>query len=182
MVTCNWPIPCTSIYSQAVHIFNESLKKLSEFIVLHENLRYSIISNSESWPLGVSTGHSPKEVAIVLRLLCWRKNCAHVTRNTKLVDQVVVDISAIKLSKSKTIHQGVLASITPDDIIPIPILLINPVDACRGFPTQLTPRGWRCCIIRILEECSRLKVNSWSSFTQAVIGNKGNSWDVLNSP
>ena len=43
--------------------------------------------------------------------------------------QTVVDISAIKLPE------------------------LNPVDACRGFPTELTPRGWPWCIIRILEEC-----------------------------
>ena len=30
---------------------------------------------------------------------------------------------------------------------------LNTVDACRGFPTDLTPRGWPCCIVRILEEC-----------------------------
>ena len=31
---------------------------------------------------------------------------------------------------------------------------LYPVDGCRGFPTELTPRGWPCCIIRILEECT----------------------------
>ncbi len=30
---------------------------------------------------------------------------------------------------------------------------LNPVYACRGFPTELIPRGWPCCIVRILEEC-----------------------------
>ena len=44
--------------------------------------------------------------------------------------QTVVDISAIKLSE------------------------LNHVDACRGFPTELSTRGWPCCIVRILEECT----------------------------
>ncbi len=32
--------------------------------------------------------------------------------------------------------------------------LVNPVYACREFPTKLTPRGWPCCIVRILKECA----------------------------
>ncbi len=31
-----------------------------------------------------------------------------------------------------------------------------PVDACQGFPMELTPHGWPCCVVRILEECGFL--------------------------
>ncbi len=31
---------------------------------------------------------------------------------------------------------------------------LNPVSGPRGFPTELTPRGKPCCIVRIFEECS----------------------------
>ncbi len=31
---------------------------------------------------------------------------------------------------------------------------LNPFDACRGFPTELTPQGQPCCIVGILGECS----------------------------
>ncbi len=31
---------------------------------------------------------------------------------------------------------------------------LNAVDACQGFPTELTPRGWPYCIVRILDECT----------------------------
>ncbi len=31
---------------------------------------------------------------------------------------------------------------------------IIPVDSCRRFPTELTPWGWPCCIVKILQECS----------------------------
>ncbi len=30
---------------------------------------------------------------------------------------------------------------------------LNPVSGPRGFPTELTPRGTPCCIVRIFEEC-----------------------------
>ena len=34
---------------------------------------------------------------------------------------------------------------------------VNPVDAYRRFPTELTTQGQLCCIVRIWEECTILK-------------------------
>ncbi len=50
-------------------------------------------------------------------------------------------------------------TVVDTSVIELPEL--NPVDACRGFPTKLTPRGWPCCIVRILEECTSHRAPSY---------------------
>ena len=42
---------------------------------------------------------------------------------------------------------------------------LNPVSGFRGFPTELTPRGIPCCIVRIFEECSTRLTLSVLTFT-----------------
>ena len=50
------------------------------------------------------------------------------------------NVSQLHSSKIMTIQQGESR-------------YLNPVSGPRGFPTELTPRGKPCCIVRIFEEC-----------------------------
>ena len=49
---------------------------------------------------------------------------------------------------------------------------LNPVSSHRGFPTELTPRGKHCCIVRIFEECRSLMQTCVQGVARIIIESK----------
>ena len=61
-----------------------------------------------------------------------------------------------KVSLATSALGQTLADFTRNGITPE----VNPVDACREFPMELTHRGQPCCIVGIFGECRR-RIGEW---------------------